>query len=1114
MEGSRHCIDFGIEDHLIESCSKNPEYEHLYSIWILEKKHLSQELEGIERNFPYFSSHDVSHSRAIISSIELLLGQDRIKSLTPTDAWLILQCAYKHDLGMLISLDDLKNFLSPQKGEIIKFIERCKYSQGDLRDAAFFVDGKLSKKMKDEYSNSKNTMDWPVQVDYYLKTLARAYTRENHHTRTKEKIYQNIDSYTFDGALSLTLVDLVALISESHNKNNSSVMDLPHEVKGAGRDYAHPRFIAMLLRIGDLLDMDSNRFSPFIHKYYGEMPFESLVHKIKHLSTRNIFVSPQRIDALALFDRKLIKRSIGYLGSSTGIDGDKYYMKALYRARIETKRWFGYLKDSVEWLALYWHDIVPQKFPGSAPLVGDLTIELDGYKLEDRDFELSFQISSYRAGEVLEGVGLYNEPLVFIRELVQNAWDATKKYVYDELFSVACDKILRQKIKSYKLLSPITSRVLELSKYISVELEVISEIIYDSDNQNSKKVKLKFNVTDKGIGIDNNALHYMKHIGDVYDPATLKRKDMPEWLKPTAAFGIGLQSVFMWVDDFTMRSKSRKDSTKRNITFYAPKFGGDIINEVDRDFESDGCYGTTVTIEFDTSYSDLFGQDTLLGSQSNPLSNSNISDPISTDSHWWLNRIAEYIKTTISHDIIPLRYCFQYIDIKKEVCKYEEGKYDGRIASIIESFSNNLNKPLVLMKNGSFSFLCEKEDIVIKGIFSKSNLFDLSFSTRSFGTTDIYFRGMKIDDASMSNELKQYLTTMSLYFLDSYTDKTLIINREKIKYEERNHIKAKASSAFNELMLAVLNELSGYEDIDVFNIEYYGCLYINLSVLQWKNPSIRDKAKHILDILASKMKHNKLAHLAIYNESVEYKADGWTRDKVKNDFLGCWFAPRAQQIMPGTLYNLKDSKNQNLELVNEIALYDEMIISFSCFYKKIKVLRLGNLSTWIYKISPERNESIDISIDEYWEIVIGLFDKNSLENTNSYLSDETHLLYVFPVCKQYREIAIKQLPFRTKNEQILRYSCYILSPFDDIFVTDLLAGGKTSRAWSDTKIQNDFVDSIINSTKMEYIINLIVNEKVTETNLSKPNDQPNKESLKDKYKSFIEDFLLYLGRNK
>ena len=49
----------------------------------------------------------------------------------------------------------------------------------------------------------------------------------------------------------------------------------------------HPRFIAALLRIGDLLDMDNNRFDMKVLAYTGKLPATSLLHFEKHKALTN-----------------------------------------------------------------------------------------------------------------------------------------------------------------------------------------------------------------------------------------------------------------------------------------------------------------------------------------------------------------------------------------------------------------------------------------------------------------------------------------------------------------------------------------------------------------------------------------------------------------------------------------------------------------------------------------------------------------------------------------------------------------------------------------------------------------------------------------------------------
>lgn len=40
----------------------------------------------------------------------------------------------------------------------------------------------------------------------------------------------------------------------------------------------HPRFIAVLLQLGDALDIDNDRFHPFAQAFLGKLPMQSQAH--------------------------------------------------------------------------------------------------------------------------------------------------------------------------------------------------------------------------------------------------------------------------------------------------------------------------------------------------------------------------------------------------------------------------------------------------------------------------------------------------------------------------------------------------------------------------------------------------------------------------------------------------------------------------------------------------------------------------------------------------------------------------------------------------------------------------------------------------------------------
>ncbi len=89
-------------------------------------------------------------------------------------------------------------------------------------------------------------------------------------------------------------------ISESHGKNFEDVMKLPKKENGIGNEIGHPIFIACLLRMGDLLDIDNKRFSEkLIENIEDIIPIDSKEHLEKHKSITHFWIDQERIEITA-----------------------------------------------------------------------------------------------------------------------------------------------------------------------------------------------------------------------------------------------------------------------------------------------------------------------------------------------------------------------------------------------------------------------------------------------------------------------------------------------------------------------------------------------------------------------------------------------------------------------------------------------------------------------------------------------------------------------------------------------------------------------------------------------------------------------------------------------
>ena len=131
-------VQYRLESHLEQLCKNYPEYTSLLSTWKLNKETCTDALKTVVASYPHFSLHDISHSEAVITKIEMLLG-DRVEKLSPTDTWLILHAAYAHDLGMVLKWEDIEKIWKEPKFE--RFLKSSIDSlDADLSKAAKNID--------------------------------------------------------------------------------------------------------------------------------------------------------------------------------------------------------------------------------------------------------------------------------------------------------------------------------------------------------------------------------------------------------------------------------------------------------------------------------------------------------------------------------------------------------------------------------------------------------------------------------------------------------------------------------------------------------------------------------------------------------------------------------------------------------------------------------------------------------------------------------------------------------------------------------------------------------------------------------------------------------------
>jgi len=505
-------------ENLLYEKTKNTQSQILHTQWSYDKKIIPDILQTISTIFPHYSLHDETHSITIINNVVRVLGKENIEKLSAIDLWLILEASYKHDIGMAITAKEIKNTLKSKN-----FINFFKDILSDKKHGLYeFASQFKIKNRKIQYK--KKQLD--LKLHDGIKFLLAEFYRSKHSKRSKKIIENN-------------RFKILGMICDSHTQNFDDVMKLSFLEVGIDIEDAHPRFIACMLRIGDLLDLDNNRFSDVMLKTLHKIPSNTLKHKDKHLAIESFRVDRKRIEILARCKN--------------------------YEVANITQHWFNYLNNEISQQMIKWNEIVPSKEFGHLPTIGNLRVELKKYDFIDGKNKPQFKIDTQKALALLQGAGIYENIYKSMRELLQNSVDATLLRIWLENGD------------NKDLKTPNTKDFLSLlSKYPIT-------IMISENKITNNKLEWKIEIEDNGIGISADDLKFLMTTGSSSRNKSKRNiiEDMPKWMKPSGTFGIGFQSVFMLTKQVILETKSFFDEKYQVIELNSPnsKKDGTILVE-------------------------------------------------------------------------------------------------------------------------------------------------------------------------------------------------------------------------------------------------------------------------------------------------------------------------------------------------------------------------------------------------------------------------------------------------------------------------------------------------------------------------------------------------------
>lgn len=602
-------MPFTIERQLM-AYKNHPEHdvqhEVLWTTWCHNKRMLEQLLRWTLVSFPMYSRHDESHSASVLRNMERVLGEERIKRLSASDAFALLHVAYEHDIGMCITDTDREKIVSSP--EFLEMLDRV--SQGSDQMLAAYVqlikgccpddaqpDQPLTEQEKYQRMLKKN-----LRIYHAMTELLTMYQRTEHGQIAQRRIQDTLISPKSRFSEQFSVSDIsnrifywIAECAALHTVwEFDEILKLPFEDDGTASDKMHPRFVAVMLQLGDALDMDCGRFPLLMEEFSGQLSAETKKHLKKHESIRMLCINDRKIEVRASCEDHSVSRLIQ--AECRGID--QILRNASY----------------------HWSEIAPGDLPGMLPSFELSEMTVQGAKIPPQLINASFRISQKKAFSLLEGSNIYMHKLVFLREVLQNAFDASKLQYWKDYLGllssqdngplghtqtlkhdgseVLFDAARRLPLDHYPVVVKLTICAVTVENtYVSpatvAEATAIMENFVHSPYHS---FGVRVEVQDCGIGIGESDLSFIANLGTESKDKHQLKASMPDVLYPTGSFGIGLQSIFLAADHFHMQTRTRTGEAY-NIRFSSMTGSEDgIINTTSLPDAYTLPFGTKVTI--------------------------------------------------------------------------------------------------------------------------------------------------------------------------------------------------------------------------------------------------------------------------------------------------------------------------------------------------------------------------------------------------------------------------------------------------------------------------------------------------------------------------------------
>jgi len=540
--------------------------------------HVVKESIGISklvvRDMPQYTLHDGAHLLNVLRLMDALVPKGTMAGLTPLECALCIMAAYTHDLGMVLSEEERRQILEPGTEEHAAFqVFRSGYASLVQRVEHLGREAEAEKRAERKAEIKAEI----AAIEGYIvsENIRQGHTARHGRTNRWFGRISEGRADVFRCPIYGDFRERLSLIAASHGEDAhwlrreitgtalSGVPLLTNVGRGQKVNWAFP---GLLLRLADILDLDWTRTPRLLFENLGLEEWRRTPEAVrgaretswmewsKHLATVgwDVDIDDQEpvIQFSAMCWTPVVHRAL--------LDFGEKIDEELAGVQAELDHQKGSVKPARAW-----------RYNLHLPVKADLQVSPrmkedgnGGFVPAYQYTPIQFALDQHEILQLLMGTSLYGDPSLCIRELLQNALDATQMHE------------LRLKLKQKDRRLPTDA--------LEGEEELEIGLTWGRDEECGQDF---VQVTDHGIGMTPEDLRkYFTQVGKSYyrsheyNRERQAFRDAGEHCSPISIFGIGILSCFMIADRIRVRTRpggwsngdTREERTRTDFTIYGP----------------------------------------------------------------------------------------------------------------------------------------------------------------------------------------------------------------------------------------------------------------------------------------------------------------------------------------------------------------------------------------------------------------------------------------------------------------------------------------------------------------------------------------------------------------